>query len=1099
MLKIGLKIQNIGDNMKKVVDGNTAAAMVAYKLSEVIPIYPITPSSPMAEYCDGEVSVGHKNIFEELPTLIEMQSEAGVAGTLHGSLCAGAMTTTFTSSQGLLLMIPNLYKLAGEHLPCVVHVAARSLATHALSIFGDHSDVMATRQTGCILLSSASVQQAHDFALIAHVLAYKTSLPVIHFFDGFRTSHEIQKIEVVSDDTIKAMLPAEEIKTFRESRMTPDAPYQKGTAQNPDVFFQNRELSSPAYRKVFKVLNDILKQFASLTGRKYSAYDLIGIKKPKNLIVSMGSSCECIEEVLENDKTLSKDTALLNTHLYRPFDYEKFSKAIPASVEKIVVLDRTKECGAREPLYLDVVTALKDRPEIKIVGGRYGLGGKEFTPSMVKAVIKNFDNMKDDFTVGIDDDVSNSSLPLEDYHTNTKAFQMKFYGLGSDGTVSASKSTIKILGDELDKYVQGYFEYDSKKSGSLTRSHVRVSDKPIKSTYLVQKADIVSISNFSFVHKYNCLEGLKENGKVLINSVFSADEVDKVLPDIYKKELQAKHASLYVVNAQKIAEEVGLGNKINMIMQTALFKVSNIIPFKDAKEQIEKYIKKTFAKKGQKVVDKNIKAMQLADDKIEKVDISKFTFKGLELEKKNISDKFYQKIMRPIEELQGDKLPVSAFDKAGRIPSGTAEFEKRGIAAHLPLWLPKNCIQCGQCVISCPHNAIRPVLVKGETPEELEFAAAFGMNGYYYRLQVSPEDCTGCGVCANNCIAKNKALEMKMANEILEQEKKNYALTQTLKTEKETPFSTDMPKGLQFKDCYFGFSGACGGCGETPYIKLATTLFGDRMVIANATGCSSIYGGSFPSCPYLKDENGKGPAWANSLFEDNAEFGLGIKLGSKYATKSNESVWIIGGDGWAYDIGYGGLDHILNGKANVNILVLDTEVYSNTGGQASKSTPRGAMVKFANSGKQTKKKNLVALAIASKNCYVAQVSLGANMNQCIKAFKEAEAFDGPSLIVAYSPCINHGFDMSQTTTEMRKAVECGYWSLLRYNPQTSQLSLDSNSDFDKYDDYINGESRFSAIKELKGEEAKVLLNESKNDARERIETIKKFINKNENA
>ena len=588
--------------MKKVVDGNTAAAMVAYKLSQVIPIYPITPSSPMAEYCDGQVSSGKTNIFGELPTLIEMQSEGGVAGTVHGSLCAGAMTTTFTSSQGLLLMIPNLYKLAGEHLPCVLHVAARTLATHALSIFGDHSDVMATRQTGCILLSSASVQQAHDFALIAHILAYKTSLPVIHFFDGFRTSHEIQKIDAVSDEVIKAMLPEEEIKKFKAIRMTPNAPYQKGTAQNPDVFFQNRELSSPAYVNIYKKLKEILKQFATLTGRKYSPFDLIGTKKPKNVIVSMGSSCETIEEVLESDKELSKDVALVDVHLYRPFDYEKFSKTLPETVEKVIVLDRTKECGARDPLYLDVVTALKNRPNIKIIGGRYGLGGKEFTPAMVKAIIKNFETMKDNFTVGIIDDVSNSSLPLETYHSKIKTFQMKFFGLGSDGTVSASKSTIKILGDELDKFVQGYFEYDSKKSGSLTRSHVRVSDKPIKSTYLVQNADIITINNFSFVHKYNCLEGLKEKGKVLLNTVFGADEVDKVLPDVYKKILQEKKATLFVINAQKIAESVGLGNKINMVMQTALFKTSEIIPYEDAKCRFKNTSKRPSPKKVKKLL-----------------------------------------------------------------------------------------------------------------------------------------------------------------------------------------------------------------------------------------------------------------------------------------------------------------------------------------------------------------------------------------------------------------------------------------------------------------------------------------------------------------
>ncbi len=1085
--------------MKKVVDGNTATAMVAYKLSEVIPIYPITPSSPMAEYCDGEVSQGKKNIFGELPTLVEMQAESGVAGTLHGSLCSGAMTTTFTSSQGLLLMIPNLYKLAGEHLPAVIHVAARTLATHALSIFGDHSDVMATRQTGCILLSSASVQQAHDFALVAHILAYKTSLPVIHFFDGFRTSHEIQKIDVVSDDIIKKLLPKAEIKKFKASRMTPDAPYQKGTAQNPDVFFQNRELSTQSYVNVFETLQEILKEFGGLTGRYYSPFDLVGAKRPKNVIISMGSSCQTIEEVLTTDKVLAKDTALVDVHLYRPFDYEKFYKLLPKSVEKVIVLDRTKECGAREPLYLDVTTALRERPNIKIVGGRYGLGGKEFTPAMVKAIIENFKTMKDNFTVGIEDDVSHSSLPVEEYHSKIKNFQMKFYGLGSDGTVSASKNTIKILGEELDKYVQGYFEYDSKKSGSLTRSHVRVSDNPIMSTYLVQNPDIITINNFSFVHRYNCLEGLKQNGKVLINTVFSADEVDRVLPDIYKKILQEKHATLYVINAQKLAEQVGLGNKINTIMQTALFKVSNIIPFDVAKVQIEKYITKTFTKKGKKTVEKNLKASRLAETQIFKVDTSKFTFKGINLTEKKIRDKFYQKIMKPIEKLEGDKIPVSAFDKCGIIPNGTAVFEKRGIAAHLPQWLPLNCIQCGQCVISCPHNAIRPVLVKGETPEEIEFAKAFGMNGYFYRLQVSPEDCTGCGVCANTCPAPNKALVMKPAEEISEMEKKNYHKLSKIKCETQTPFSTDLPKGLQFKDCYFGFSGACGGCGETPYIKLATTLFGNQMVIANATGCSSIYGGSYPSCPYLVDENGKGPAWANSLFEDNAEFGLGIKLGSKYTAKEKQSVWIIGGDGWAYDIGYGGLDHVLNRNDNVNILVLDSEVYSNTGGQASKATPRGAMVKFANSGKTTKKKDLVALAIASKNCYVAQVSLGANMNQCIKAFKEAEAFDGPSLIVAYCPCVNHGFDMSQTMNEMKKAVECGYWSLLRYNPKTNSLSLDSQSNFDKYEDYLNGETRFSAIKELRGEEAEKLLEESKQDAEERLATIKRLIKDEQNA
>ena len=1080
--------------MKKTIDGNTAVAMIAYKLSEVIPIYPITPSSPMAEFCDTELSKGKKNIFGEIPTLVEMQSEGGASGAIHGSLSTGALSTTFTSSQGLLLMIPNLYKIAGEHLPGVFHIAARTVATHALSIFGDHSDVMAVRQTGAILLCSNSVQEAHDFALIAHLLALKTSLPVVHFFDGFRTSHEIQKIETISDEQILSLLPKKEIEEFRKNCMNSLSPYQKGTSQNPDVFFQNREASLPSYEKVEKILKEVLSGFNRVVGRKYAPFEYVGGKNAENVIISMGSSCECIEEVLE-DKNF-KNVGLVKVHLYRPFSSTSLLNALPKTTKKVIVLDRTEEYGAREPLYLDVVNALKNT-NIKVIGGRYGLGGKDFTPSMVVSVIANFDKLKDNFSVGICDDVSHTSLAEKEYHPKTKNFQMKFFGLGSDGTVSASKSTIKILGEELDKYVQGYFEYDSKKSGSLTKSHIRVSDNKIKSTYLVKDADIITINNFSFVHRYNCLEGLKDKGIVLFNTIFSADEVDKVLPNEYKKILQEKKAKAYVINAQKISEEAGLGNKINIIMQTALFKVANIIPFDVAYKEIQKYVSITYGKKGKKVVDKNLKAMEMCVNKIEEVNINKFTFKEEKKNAKNFDDRFYQTIMKKVERLQGDDIPVSCFDKSGKIPQGTADFEKRGFASHLPKYIPANCIQCGQCIIACPHNAIKTILVKAETMEEVEFAKAFGMNGYLFRVQVSPEDCTGCGVCANVCPSKNKALVMEMADKLMEKEKANYAFCKTLKTEKNTPFSTDMPKGLQFRDCYFGFSGACGGCGETPYIKLATMLFGERMLIANATGCSSIYGGSYPSNPYFKDESGKGPAWANSLFEDNAEFGLGMKLGTRF-TNQNQSVWIVGGDGWAYDIGYGGLDHVLNSNENVNILVLDTEVYSNTGGQASKSTPRGAMVKFASAGKKTKKKDLVALAIASKNCYVAEVSLGANMNQCIKAFKEAESFNGPSIIVAYSPCVNHGFDMSTTMEEMKKAVECGYWSLVRYNPLEDVVHIDSVSDFSKYEEYLDGETRFSAIKELKKEEAEKILEESKNDAINRLETLKSFSKKDEN-
>lgn len=1072
--------------MKKVVDGNTAVAMIAYKLSEVVPIYPITPSSPMAEYCDANVSANIPNLFGEIPTLVEMQSEAGVAGTLHGSLSIGALSTTFTSSQGLLLMIPNLYKLAGEHLPCVVHVASRSLASHALSIFCDHGDVMAARQTGCILLCSNSVQQAHDFALISFILAHKTSLPVLHFFDGFRTSHEIQKIDIIDDNLLKKLLPESEIANFRAQRLSSEKPYQKGSAQNPDVFFQNREASTKSYLDVDSTLENIFTDFAKETGRQYSAYQYFGDKNAENIIVCMGSANQTIEEYIENEKL--KNVGLVSAHLYRPFVGDSLLNTLPNSTKKIIVLDRTKECGAREPLYLDVVSSCKNK-NFEIVGGRFGLGGKDFTPAMVNSVVENFDQMKDDFTVGIDDDILNSSLEIKNYISKSKSFDMLLYGLGSDGTVSASKSTIKILGNALNQNVQGYFEYDSKKSGSMTKSHLRVCDKEIKSEYLINSADVVMISNFSFVHKYNCLENIKENAVVLVNSIFSADEIDKVLPDIYKQTLKQKNAKLFVVDAQKIAKNAGLGNKINIIMQTALFKVLGIVDFEVAKKEIETYITKTFEKKGEKVVNQNLQALKDAQNAVEEVCVEKLTLKNINLSSKNIDDKFYQNIMSHIEKLGGDKISVSAFDKAGKVPQGTAEFEKRGIAEYLPKWISANCVQCGQCVLACPHNAIRPVLTKATTPEEIEFAKAFGMDGYFYRIQISPEDCTGCGVCANTCIAKNKALEMTPAGEILEKEKKNYALCKTIKTEKETPFSTDLPKGLQFKDCYFGFSGACAGCGETPYIRLATILFGDKMIIANATGCSSIYGGSFPSCPYLKDENGKGPAWANSLFEDNAEFGLGIKLGNKFSSNKNESVWIVGGDGWAYDIGYGGLDHVLNGKENVNILVLDTEVYSNTGGQASKSTPRGVMAKFANSGKQTKKKDLVALAIASKNCYVAQVSLGANPNQCIKAFKEAENFDGPSLIIAYCPCTNHGIDMSKTNQEMKKAVECGYWSLLRYNPQTNSLSFDSTANFDKYEDFIEGESRYISARKNKD-----LALQNKTDAQNRVKMLKNLAN-----
>ena len=1081
---------------KTTIDANSAVAEIAYKMSQVIPIYPITPSSPMAEYCDSLLSRGTKNIFDEIPTITELQSESGVAGTLHGSLSAGAMSTTFTSSQGLLLMIPNMFKISAEGLPCVIHVAARAIATHALSIFGDHSDVMAARSTGFIMLCSNNVQEAHDFALISHILTYKANLGVLHFFDGFRTSHEIQKIDLLTEDEIKKLLPVNEIQNFKNKRMTSSSPYQKGTAQNPDVFFQNREAINPIYNNIYQKTIEVLNEFEKLTNRKYSPYEYYGCENPENLIVVMGSAADTIEETLDSLK--DEKTGLIKVRLYRPFFEEEFIKTIPSSVKNICVIDRTKEPGANEPLFQDVATSLiKNNKNLNLIRGRYGLGGKEFTPYDVKAILNNFENGKKEFTVGIQDDITNLSLSPIKFNLNNLAKEIKFYGLGSDGTISASKSTIKIIGDLSENYVQGYFEYDSKKSGSLTISHIRLSSNPIKSRYLVKESDIISINNFSFVHKYDCLEGLKENGIVIMNSIFNNQEIDKVLPDSYKKTLIEKNATLYIINAQKIAKEVGLNNKINTIMETVFFKVSNILDYTKIKDSLIKSIKTTFAKKGQEIIDKNINAIEKAENSIEKVDISLFTFKNIQKSNKDFENNFYRDIMSSIEKLKGNDIPVSKFDKNGIIPTDTSKFDKRGIANELPVWKCENCIQCGQCVIACPHNAISSYLIKEEDIDENDkslFIDAMGMKGYKFKIQISPEDCTGCGICANTCPAIKKALEMKLASEeidkktLLDIEKINYKIVSKYKTEHTTPFSTDMPKGLQFNKSYFGFSGACAGCGETPYIKLATMLFGEKMVIANATGCSSIYSGSFPSCPFFKDENGKGPAWANSLFEDNAEFGYGLKLGSKYHN-TNESVWIIGGDGWAYDIGYGGLDHVLSSNENVNILVLDSEVYSNTGGQSSKSTQRGSMAKFSSSGKVTKKKDLVSIAIANKNCYVAQVSLGANMIQCIKAFKEAEAYNGPSIIIAYSPCVNHGINMSNMIQEMKNAVECGYWNLVRFNPENKELKLDSKPNFDKFIDFLDGEGRFHNLKEIKGEEMNLVFEKCKQDAIERYENL----------
>lgn len=1051
--------------MKTTIDGNSAVAKVAYAVSEIIPMYPITPSSPMAECSSRAASQGEVNIFGERVKMIEMQSEAGAAGALHGALIGGALGCTFTSSQGLLLMIPNMYKMAGECLPAVMHVAARSVASHALSIFGDHSDVMSVRMTGFNMLCSCSVQEAHDMAMIAHMLAHTSHMPVLHFFDGFRTSHEFQKIDVLSTENIKTLFPIKSKPEF--SPLSSSNPRQFGTSQNPDVFFQNRQAREENYKKVLSDVDSIFAQFAKVTSRKYRKFDYYGSANAENVIVMMGSGSECVLECLPQNKNVG----LIKVRLYRPFDSQAFISALPKNVKKVIVLDRTQESGARAPLYLDVKNALFGK-SVEIVGGIYGLGGKEFSPDEAMAVIQNFASMRDNFSVGIIDDINHNSLSLVKTNLNLNQTQIKIYGLGSDGSVSASKSITKILGDKDDAYVQGYFEYDSKKSGSMTVSHLRISSQPIHSTYLCKQADVIMINNFSFVHKYRCLDGLKKGGTVIFNTVFNPDELNKILPNEYKQILLDCQAKVYVINAHNIANEVGLKEKINIIMTGAFFEVTKLK--KDYKKLLQNEIIKNFSKKGQAVVDKNILALEKSKKAVKKVNL-----KTLKILKEDVKTRFSENY---------NLKPVSEFSKDGSIKTDTTKFEKRGIADNISQWQPSKCIQCGQCVLACPHGALKAVLVK-TPPKDVPFVKAFGVDGYY-RIQISPEDCTGCGLCQEICPALGKAIIMKPANQILEQEKQNYQITESLKTIKKTPFSKSTVKGLQFEKNYFAFPGACAGCGETPYIKLATMLFGDKMVIANATGCSSIYGGSYPSCPYSVNAQGKGPAWANSLFEDNAEFGLGIKL-AKQLRGSSESVWIIGGDGWAYDIGFGGLDHVLASEENVNILVLDNECYANTGGQASKATPAGAAVKLADGGKVTNKKNLAAMALTYGNVYVASVALGADMNQCIKAFREAEAYNGPSLIIAYSTCVNQGFDMSKSLTEMRKAVESGYITLFRYHP-TQGFTLDRGEINNKYIPFLLSERRYAYLNETHPDKAKKLFKKSKERVKDNYVSYKKI-------
>jgi pyruvate-ferredoxin/flavodoxin oxidoreductase len=1132
-------------------DGNQAASHIAYMFSEVAAIYPITPSSNMAENVDEWASMGRKNIFGEEVKVVEMQSEAGAAGTVHGSLQSGALTSTYTASQGLLLMIPNMYKIAGELLPGVFHVSARTVAAHALSIFGDHSDIYATRQTGFAFIASSSVQQAMDLAGVAHLSAIKSRVPFCHFFDGFRTSHEIQKIEVLQNEDLAPLLDQQALKEFRDRALNPEHPVTRGTAQNPDIFFQAKEAVNRYYDAVPDIVENYMNEITKLTGRVYHPFTFHGHPQAENIVIAMGSACDILTEVVDYLNAQGQKVGFINVHLYRPFSAKYFFNILPASVKRITVLDRTKEPGANgDPLYLDVVELFNNKQvRPMIVGGRYGLSSKDTTPAHFISVFENMamNEPKNQFTVGIVDDVTFRSLPiLPEVSVSPKGtYEAKFYGLGSDGTVGANKNSIKIIGDNTNKYAQAYFAYDSKKSGGITVSHLRFGDNPIRSPYLVNTPDFVACHVPSYLDKYDMLKGLKKGGTFLLNSIWDVEETKLRLPDTMKKYLAENEIKFYIMNATAIAEEIGLGNRTNTIMQSAFFKVSEVIPYDLAVEQMKKAIYKSYGRKGEEIVKMNYAAVERGGDVVSVAVPVEWKNIKLNVNTNNTSNapEFIRNVVDPINGLKGDDLPVSAFlgREDGTWDNGTSAYEKRGIAVNVPEWIAENCIQCNQCAFVCPHAAIRPFLINEEEkknlPEGTTTLKAVGKDlaGLDFRMQVSVLDCTGCGNCIDVCPAKTKALEFKpLESQMPESDRWNhFAQNVTYKTEfapREKTF-----KNSQFAQPLFEFSGACAGCGETPYVKLVTQLFGERMIVANATGCSSIYGGSAPSTPYCKNHEGHGPAWGNSLFEDNAEYGLGIATGvnklrdrierlmkeamatgisaelkeafnlwlegrenadlSKKATdlllplleKANDaiskeildlkqylvmkSVWIFGGDGWAYDIGYGGLDHVLASGENVNVLVMDTEVYSNTGGQASKSTPVGAVAKFAASGKRIRKKDLGAMAMTYGYVYVAQVSMGANPSQYFRALKEAEAYPGPSLIIAYAPCINHGLrnGMGKSQLEAELAVKCGYWHLFRFNPMLeaegkNPFTLDSKEpDWNAFQDFLKSEVRYTSL------------------------------------
>jgi len=1152
-----MKSKNIKKNKMKSIDGNTAAAHIGYAFSDVAAIYPITPSSPMGEVADKWAAYGRKNIFGQVLKVSEMQSEGGAAGAVHGCLSAGACATTFTASQGLLLMIPNMYKIAGELMPTVFHVSARAVAGQALSIFGDHQDVMAARATGFAMIASNSIQEVMDLAIVSHLSTIRASIPFVHFFDGFRTSHEIQKIDIIDYDDIKKYVDWEGIKRHRERALNPEHPHLRGTAQNPDIYFQVNEASNKFYEKVPHIVEEEMKKVKELTGRSYQLFDYVGASDADRVIIMMGSGCEAAEEAVEYLNKNGEKVGLVKVRLYRPFSAEHFLNSLPQTVKKIAVLDRTKEATAYgEPLYLDVSTVIYDyKKDISVFGGRYGLGSKDFTPTMAKAVFDNLklEKPKKHFTVGINDDVTYTSLPLD---TTIDAspeglVRCKFWGIGGDGTVGANKDAIKIIGDSTNQYVQGYFAYDSKKSGGVTVSHLRFGKVPIQSTYLIDKADYIACHQPSYVDKYDLLDGIRENGTFVLNSSWSFDEMDKHLPNSLKKTIAEKNLKFYNIDAVKIAEEVGLGGRINMVMQTAFFKLSNVLPIDEAVKYLKDAIEKTYGRKGKNVVEMNWKAVDASLDKIEEIKYPE-SWKNLSEDKgmKIEEPEFVKTVMKPMLAQQGDNLPVSAFMPAGIFPTGTTKYEKRGIAINVPEWQIDKCIQCNQCAIVCPHAAIRPVLVTEDelknAPNGFETLKAVGkdMDGLHFRIQVYTEDCTGCGNCADICPAKEKALILKPLATQMDKQIPLQKYSDKIPA-RSGGFDKYTVKGSQFQKPLFEFSGACGGCGETPYMKLVTQLFGDRMIIANATGCSSIWGGSAPSVPFTINHEGHGPAWANSLFEDNAEYGFGMVLATLQrrakladlireaekeasgelkdaflnwlknmndAEKSKEygdkikshlkdnhegfllgeiwqardmltkkSIWSVGGDGWAYDIGYGGLDHVLAMGEDINILVFDTEVYSNTGGQSSKATPIGSIAKFAESGKKTKKKDLGLMAMSYGYVYVTSVAMGANKNQLVKALKEAESYPGPSLIIAYAPCINHGIKvgMGKTQEEEKLAVSSGYWPLYRYDPRLADegknpFQLDYKEPDGTIHDFLMREVRYAALTKSFPEEAKKL-------------------------